>query len=565
MADLLTSLAGSLRDTLPLDSSFRRLLRQSKADLNELLWTIKPDWPQLGEPTIQQLHQIMKASAKPEINLIGKRVLIFSMRAWRIHNVWEGLIGRGLLEHGANPTVVVCDSLPRCDLYAMDTPGYSSDLCQSCLNYTRQLFHFFGLPVQPLSNFLTDSDRTEAKIAINGWTNDYGSFVADDLPLGELAAPSLMRTLLRGSIEQDARSTQIYKEYLEAGFLITRMFNRMLDTIEPDTLIMINGLFFAENIGLTLAKKRQIHTVTHERAFMVDRLVLAHDRAAAWYRIDEAWRNLKDIPLESTQEVELDNYLRQRETGRDEIINYWPSVEEREDFIIHQLKLDPHKPILTLFPNILWDTAVFQSDVAFDNMFDWLEYTIHEVSQLSNLQLIIRVHPAEVRIPHQESRERVIDRLAQMFPSLPSNVILVTAESNISSYVLIALSKAISVYTSTIGLEGAVRGVPVLLAGKTHYRNKGFTYDIELREQYSQLIQDMDAGKLSWSESVTLARRYAHIFFLRSMLPMSLVTEGDGYAIRFNFQTFDALKPGQDKILDHICQAILERKDFVLE
>lgn len=209
--------------------------------------------------------------------------------------------------------------------------------------------------------------------------------------------------------------------------------------------------------------------------------------------------------------------------------------------------------------------AVFQSDVAFDNMFDWLEYTIHEVSQLSNLQLIIRVHPAEVRIPHQESRERVIDRLAQTFPSLPSNVILVTAESNISSYVLIALSKAISVYTSTIGLEGAVRGVPVLLAGNTHYRNKGFTYDIESREQYSQLIQNMDAGKLSWSESVTLAQRYAHIFFLRSMLPMSLVTEGDGYDIRFNFQSFDALKPGQDKILDHICQAILERKDFVLE
>ncbi|MCK6626365.1 MAG: hypothetical protein L6R45_14460 [Anaerolineae bacterium] len=565
MADLLTSLAGSLRDTLPLNSSFRRLLRQSKADLNELLWTIKPDWPQLGEPTIQQLHQIMKASAKPEINLTGKRVLIFSMRAWRIHNVWEGLIGRGLLERGANPTVVVCDGLPRCDLYAMDTPGYSSDLCQSCLNYTRQLFHFFGLPVQTLSNFLKDADRNEAKIAINSWTNDYESFVAEDLPLGELAAPSLMRTLLRGSIEKDARSTQIYKEYLEAGFLITRMFNRMLDMIEPDTLIMINGLFFAENIGLTLAKKRQIHTVTHERAFMVDRLVLAHDRAAAWYRIDEAWRNLKDIPLESTQEVEIDNYLRQRETGRDEIINYWPSVEERKDFIIHQLRLDPHKPILTLFPNILWDTAVFQSDVAFDNMFDWLEYTIHEVSQLSNLQLIIRVHPAEVRIPHQESRERVIDRLAQTFPSLPSNVILVTAESNISSYVLIALSKAISVYTSTIGLEGAVRGVPVLLAGNTHYRNKGFTYDIESREQYSQLIQNMDAGKLSWSESVTLAQRYAHIFFLRSMLPMSLVTEGDGYDIRFNFQSFDALKPGQDKILDHICQAILERKDFVLE
>lgn len=563
MDDYLTSLDESLRDTLPPASPLRGLLRRGKADLNELLWTIKPDWPQLGEPSIQQLHRIMKVSAKPEPNPTGRRILIFSMRAWRIHNVWEGLIGRGLLERGANPRVVICDGLPRCDMFSLNMSGNSSQLCQSCLNYTRQLFHFFGLSVQQLSNFLDESDRNEAKEMVRSWTDDYELFVAEGLPIGEFVRPSLMRTLLRGSLERDPHTLQLYQEYLEAGVLIARMFQRMLDVLEPETLLMLNGMFFAERIGTAIAKKHQLHLVTHERGFMMNRLVMAHNRPASWLQIDEAWSHFKDKPLTPAEELELDKYLEQRETGKAEVTNYWPSAEVRQDFIVNQLNLDYRRPILTVFPNILWDTAVYQTDLGFESMFKWLEYTIHEMNHLPQLQLIIRVHPAEVRLPNQESRERVIDRLAQTYPSLPENVVIISPESNISSYALIDLSTAIGVYTSTIGLEGALRGVPVFVTGKTHYRNKGFTYDIDDPKQYSKFLREISILKSISSERIALARRYAHLFFLRSMLPISLVTEKNEHSIQFNFETFDALKPGQDRMLDHICRAILERKDFV--
>ena len=33
-------------------------------------------------------------------------------------------------------------------------------------------------------------------------------------------------------------------------------------------------------------------------------------------------------------------------------------------------------------------------------------------------------------------------------------------------------------YTTTVGLEAAVRGIPVAVAGETHYRGRGFTSDI---------------------------------------------------------------------------------------
>jgi hypothetical protein len=553
-----------LREALPVNSSLRRLLGRVRMDLNELLWTIKPGWPQLGEPPeFERLRHIAGASTRPVINPEGRRILIFSMRAWRIHNVWEGLIGRGLLERGADVKVVICDGLPRCDMFDLNKPGYSAHYCQGCFSRTRQLFHLFGLPTHHVSDFLELSDRDEAKKLVAAWSKDYRSFVAEDLPLGELVRPSVARTLLRGFPEEDPLSAQLYREYLEGGILLARMFRRMLDAFKPDTMMMINGLFFAEHIGMTIAKERQLHTVTHERSFMWNRLILDHDEAAAYSVGARAWPELKDRPLTVEEETELDEYLRSREVGKNEVSNFWPSAEVRREFIVHQLQLDPNKPILAVFTNVLWDTALYRCNVAFNSMFEWLEHTIHQASKLPMLQMVIRIHPGEVCLPEYQARDPVLKQLVPRFPTLPENAVIVPPESNISSYVLLDLSVAASVYVSTIGLEAVLRGIPTIVAGKVHYRNKGFTYDVESPDHYSALLKESPTWQRSSIETVSLAKRYAHLFFLRNPLPLDLVTEFEDYSVRFNIESFDNLKPNRHKVLDHICSAILERKSFV--
>ena len=216
-----------------------------------------------------------------------------------------------------------------------------------------------------------------------------------------------------------------------------------------------------------------------------------------------------------------------------------------------------------MFTNILWDTAVYQRDRGFAGMFDWLQHTIDGVAEIPELQLVLRIHPAEVRLT-QKTRERVADRLAQLYPALPPNVAIVSADSDISSYALIDLSTAVAVYTLTVGLEASLRGVPVLVAGETHYRNKGFTYDLDSPEQFAAWLHEVPGWPRLAPTQVDLARRYASIFFLRNMLPMALATESNNLSVQLNFDSFDALKPGQNAALDHICTAILERKSFPL-
>ena len=65
-------------------------------------------------------------------------------------------------------------------------------------------------------------------------------------------------------------------------------------------------------------------------------------------------------------------------------------------------------------------------------------------------------------------------------------------------------------------------GVPVITAGQTHYRGKGFTYDPTSLEGYLSAIDDLMArplGRRLDSAQTDLARRYAYRFFFEYPFP----------------------------------------------
>jgi hypothetical protein len=246
-----------------------------------------------------------------------------------------------------------------------------------------------------------------------------------------------------------------------------------------------------------------------------------------------------------------------RVDGRGSHESYFEAQEHSGETVRASLGLGPETRVISAFTNLAWDTALIGKDVAYESQFDWLARAAESVAGNADKVLVIRVHPAETR---WGTAQPVEEELARRLGELPANVRLVRSEDPLSSYGLLAISDLVLCYTTTVGLEAAVRGIPVAVAGRTSYRGRGFTIDIET---HLDLERAMNERPAMTAEQVEQARRYAFAFFFRLMIPFDLVRNEGGRLGELPVSA-DELAPGRDPYLDFICDRILSGGDFFL-
>ena len=113
------------------------------------------------------------------------------------------------------------------------------------------------------------------------------------------------------------------------------------------------------------------------------------------------------------------------------------------------------------------------------------------------------------------------------------------------------------VYTSTTGLELGLRGTPVIVAGETHYRDKGFTIDVTSPEEFHAALDKVLADPEAAATDITAAREYAHFFFFRAPIAAPGVTEPLPGLARLDITDLAQLDPGMDPRVDRVCDEIL--------
>lgn len=174
---------------------------------------------------------------------------------------------------------------------------------------------------------------------------------------------------------------------------------------------------------------------------------------------------------------------------------------------------------------------------------------------------MIRIHPAEVGLRNHPTRERMADHIAAEVPVLPANVRVIQSEDPTSSYVFMDEAVLGLVYTSTVGLELAARGVPVVVAADTHYRGRGFTVDPTSAVQYWLNVDRLLATPPDDAERARirdLARRYASMFFFRFHNVIHAVHEAGRSRPEIHVSRADDLDPGLDAPLDRVVAGILD-------
>ena len=315
-------------------------------------------------------------------------------------------------------------------------------------------------------------------------------------------------------VENVDTSSAIYKLRLKRNMSAARDAYEYLKTNNPDVVIVPNGTIQEFGVVYEVARYLDIPAVTYEFGEQRERIWLAQNDKVMRQETCDMWEAFRDKALTEPEKAKITEQFEARRNASvwKNFARLWQAVPAKGvEAARKELGLD-ERPMVLLATNVLGDSLTLGREVFSQSMEDWLEKTLQYFAGRKDAQLVIRVHPGEVLI-HGQSMMDVIKRV---LPTLPEYIRVIAPTEKVNTYDLIAAADVGLVYTTTVGLEMAMSGVPVIVVGDTHYRGRGFTQDPQSWVQYHKtlkaVLENPQGFRLS-EEQINLAWAYAYRFF----------------------------------------------------
>jgi hypothetical protein len=379
--------------------------------------------------------------------------------------------------------------MTRCVLGTNPDDASQAPPCKACIAQTKKLTasaetSWFEYQVEPeLVQSIKDLGLEE--LSAFEFRIPHSAF---QIPLGSLVLPSLRWALRRYNLKGDEPTRYLLSEYIQSAYRVAVDFNTLLVDAEPQTVVVFNGLQFPEATARWVAQQHGIRVITHEVGFQPFSAFFSEGQVTA-YPIDIP----ADFELSPEQQARIDEHLSRRFQGEFTMagITFWPEMKGlSEDFL---KRAESFEQIVPIFTNVIFDTSQVHANTVFEHMFEWLDLLLEVIRKHPETLFVIRAHPDEMRTG-KKSRESVQDWVnANGVDQLP-NAIFVASDEPLNSYDLIRRSKFVIVYNSSIGLEAALLGAPVLCGGQARYTYYPTVFFPQTPEEYQKTAEQFLAA-----------------------------------------------------------------------
>ena len=479
----------------------------------------------------------------------------------------ETSIAAAMKLRGYNVHAIICNSPYRACAVRLVQDNLPLEnwkaVCPGCMTKTSSVLETMGIPYSYNGEFVSEEERQAiwARTADVTW-DTLDTLQWDGMSVGKYTRSAVIRFLQGASLDGHEA---VIREYAYSALVAACAAGRALEQFNPWRVFMSHGVYTDWGPALHLARSRGIPVTAWKSSYLSSHFYLRHVDDPT--RMDfnkltpEVWDEVRSKELTPRQEARLNKFFEDRYQRRISFDMKQPK-DYRNDVSELRARYAPgNKPVWVVLAHVNWDSVADYSPMAYPHFDDWILDTVRTAIATPEVQWLVKIHPAEAASNPENGVERLIEK---NFPELPDHVRVIPAQEDVSPANLFELiDGGVTVY-GTSGLELALRGKPVILAGEAHYGGKGFTRDGLTPESYRALLRCAPTLGPLTDDQRSLVRRYAYAHFIRRQVPLEVVRDPHSRWWSLQHQRRELLLPGNDRFLDFICDRLVDGTDFTM-
>lgn len=502
----------------------------------------------LRRPFRLKARQVIKSRLETQSN--GPVTLFFTPEAGVTpHLRMQAHLARCLKELGEPVLFVRCfDYFPRCPVKDMlglpYAPSRSAELdaCLYCADSSDAILGKYELDFVDIREIMDLQGVAEREREFSTFVGKPIDFVYKQIEVGRLAFYDFAIAQKHPvDAELDQRATSILLRYIVAAMAAIDLYDELVRRFQIKAVICFDVYAMLSAVRLRAAAhgidSRLIRPAYH---FNADYTRPICTRSMAMVEEQQlllkAWEDWKSLPLPVATVRSIGDDLIFRMVGQG-IHVYSPNLQgssrdvekmlnldrRRKTIVAFTSSRDEHDAMLASLPAL--GVSVPQANDAFSDMFEWLEALIDFVETSDQFQLVIRLHPRLGSTPRDGVTSSDYPKAKALLDKPTHWCRVIWPQQDISSYDVAALADVATISWSSMGLELARMGVPVVSGYQSFLSigpGNGFIWHEKTKQSYFARLRKLADRSLTLNlDDFRAAYRWYNLIYLGNSLDFS--------------------------------------------
>ena len=460
----------------------------------------------------------------------------------------QSYLARTLQSQGCDVLFVRCfDLLPRCPVKDMLGLSHTAsaaerkDACLYCLDTSKRLLDKYGLDFVDLREVVDPALIAQCARALPAGDADRFDFHYKSINVGRLAfydyAIASKHPIDR-PLDVDERSR--LDTYILNAVISIEIFDRLREVFSIQSVVcfdvyaMMSAVRLrARDTGIPSRMVRPAYHFNADAGRLICSTGLATVQDQQW--LLSLWDAWKHLPLEPRMVTEITSDLIFRLSGTGTHI-YSPNKTLDAEQLYDELRLDRGRKLVVAYTSSRDEhDAMLVSHKglglefgaaadAFADMFDWLHALIDHVEQSADLQLVVRIHPRVGATPRDGVASPDYLRYREQFSGDYKHCRIIWPDQKVSSYDIAEFADVVTVAWSSIGLEAARMGIPVISGHRSIISigpGEQFIWHAATRQDYFARLAALSRQQASLIRNIQLALRWYRLAFLANAIDLT--------------------------------------------